>query len=55
LNDSEDDSNGPVETQNNQRKTRAAENDPEITRMAENLRREAAEMVNENNDDNDLV
>ena len=55
LSDSEDDSNGLEEAQKNQRKAGAAGNDTETTGLADSLREEAAEMIEENNDENDLL
>ena len=43
------------EAQKNQKKAGAAENDPETTGPAENLREEAAEMVDEDSDEKDSV
>ena len=43
------------EAQKNQKKTGAAENDPETTGPAENLREEAAEMVDEDKDEEEPV
>jgi hypothetical protein len=43
------------EAQKNQKKAGAAESDPETTGPAENLREEAAEMVDEDNDEKDPV
>ena len=41
------------EAQKNQKKAGAAENDPETTGPAENLREEAAEMVDNDSDEKD--
>jgi hypothetical protein len=47
-------SNENIETaQKNQKKIGAAENDPETTGPAENLREEAAEMVDKDEDSNE--
>lgn len=43
------------EAQKNQKKAGAAENDPETTGPAENLREEAAEMVDEDKDEEEPV
>lgn len=43
------------EAQKNQKKAGAAENDPETTGPAENLREEAAEMVDDDSDEKDPV
>ena len=53
LSETTDDSKGLEEAQKNQKKAGAAENDPETTGPAENLREEAAEMVDEDNDEKD--
>jgi hypothetical protein len=46
--------NETIETaQKNQKKVGAAENDPETTGPAENLREEAAEMVDKDEDSNE--
>jgi hypothetical protein len=46
--------NEDIETaQKNQKKVGAAENDPETTGPAENLREEAAEMVDKDEDSNE--
>ncbi|HEY7696441.1 MAG TPA: hypothetical protein VH797_10135 [Nitrososphaeraceae archaeon] len=48
------DSNENIETaQKNQKKIGAAENDPETTGPAENLREEAADMVDEDEESNE--
>ena len=46
-----DDSIGLEEAQKNQKKAGAAENDPETTGPAENLREEAAKAVDEDSDE----
>lgn len=51
MSETTDDSKGLEEAQKNQKKPGAAENDPETTGPAENLREEAAEMVDEDNDE----
>jgi hypothetical protein len=43
------------EAQKNQKKAGAAENDPETTGPAENLREEAADMVDEDKDEEEPV
>ena len=43
------------EAQKNQKKAGVAENDPETTGPAENLREEAAEMVDDDSDEKDPV
>ena len=53
MGETTDDSKGLEEAQKNQKKPGAAENDPETTGPAENLREEAAEMVDEDNDEKD--
>jgi hypothetical protein len=53
MSETTDDSKGLEEAQKNQKKPGAAENDPETTGPAENLREEAAEMVDEDNDEKD--
>jgi hypothetical protein len=53
MSETTDDSKGLDEAQKNQKKPGAAENDPETTGPAENLREEAAEMVDEDNDEKD--
>ena len=55
MSETKDDSNGLEEAQKNQKKAGAAENDPETTGPAENLREEAAEMVEEDSDEKDSV
>lgn len=55
LSETKDYSSGLEEAQKNQKKTGAAENDPETTGPAENLREEAAEMVDEDSDEKDPV
>ena len=55
MSETTDDSKGLEEAQKNQKKPGAAENDPETTGPAENLREEAAEMVDEDNDEKDLA
>lgn len=47
MSETKDDSKDLDEAQKNQKKAGAAENDPETTGPAENLREEAAEMVDE--------
>ncbi len=51
MSETKDDSNGLEEAQKNQKKAGAAENDPETTGPAENLREEAAEAVDEDSDE----
>ena len=51
MSETTDDSKGLEEAQKNQKKPGAAENDPETTGPTENLREEAAEMVDEDNDE----
>ena len=53
ISETTDDNKGLEEAQKNQKKPGAAENDPETTGPAENLREEAAEMVDEDNDEKD--
>ena len=53
MSETTDDSKVLEEAQKNQKKPGAAENDPETTGPAENLREEAAEMVDEDNDEKD--
>ena len=53
MSETTDDSKGLEEAQKNQKKPGAAENDPETTGPAENLREEAAEMVDEDNNEKD--
>lgn len=53
MSETTDDSKGLEEAQKNPKKPGAAENDPETTGPAENLREEAAEMVDEDNDEKD--
>lgn len=53
MSETTDDSKGLEEAQKNQKKPGAAENDPETTGPTENLREEAAEMVDEDNDEKD--
>lgn len=55
MSESTDDSSGLDEAQKNQKKAGDAENDPETTGPAENLREEAAEMVDEDSDEKDSV
>ena len=55
MSGTKDDSSGLEEAQKNQKKSGAAENDPETTGPAENLREEAAEAVDEDSDDKDSV
>jgi hypothetical protein len=55
LSETKDDSSGLEEAHKNQKKAGAAENDPETTGPAENLREEAAEMVDEDTDEKDPV
>ena len=47
MSETKDDSKDLDEAQKNQKKAGAAQNDPETTGPAENLREEAAEMVDE--------
>jgi hypothetical protein len=53
MSETKDDSKDLDEAQKNQKKAGAAENDPETTWPAENLREEAAEMVDEEERSND--
>jgi hypothetical protein len=53
MSETKDDSKDLEEAQKNQKKAGAAENDPETTGPAENLREEAAEMVDEDSDEKD--
>jgi hypothetical protein len=53
MSETKDDSKDLDEAQKNQKKAGAAENDPETTGPAENLREEAAEMVDEEERSND--
>ena len=53
MSEATDDNKGLEEAQKNQKKPGAAENDPETTGPAENLREEAAEMVDEDNNEKD--
>jgi len=53
MSETTDDNKGLEEAQKNQKKAGAAENDPETTGPAENLREEAAEMVDEDSDEKD--
>jgi hypothetical protein len=55
MSETTDDNKGLEEAQKNQKKAGAAENDPETTGPAENLREEAADMVDEDNDEKDPV
>ena len=55
MSQSNDDESGLDEAQRNQKKAGAAENDPDTTGPAENLREEAAEMVDEDSDEKDSV
>jgi hypothetical protein len=55
MSETKDDSSGLEEAQKNQKKPGAAENDPETTGPAENLREEAAEAVDEDSDEKDSV
>jgi len=55
MSESTDDSSGLDEAQKNQKKAGDAENDPETTGPAENLREETAEMVDEDSDEKDSV
>lgn len=55
MSETTDDSKGLEEAQKNQKKAGAAENDPETTGPAENLREEAAEMIDEDSDEKDPV
>lgn len=55
MSETKDDSSGLEEAQKNQKKAGAAENDPETTGPAENLREEAAEAVDEDSDEKDSV
>ena len=51
MNETDDDSKELDKAQKNQKKAGAAENDPQTTGPAENLREEAAEMVDEDKDE----
>lgn len=51
MSETKDDSEGLEEAQKNQKKASAAENDPETTGPAENLRKEAAEKVDKDKDE----
>ena len=53
MSETKDDSKDLEEAQKNQKKAGAAENDPETIGPAENLREEAAEMVDEDSDEKD--
>ena len=53
--ESKDESSDIESAQKNQKKIGAAENDPETTGPAENLREEAAEMVDEDESSKDSV
>jgi hypothetical protein len=55
MSQTEDDSSGLEEAQKNQKKAGAAGSDPETTGPAEDLREEAAEMVDEDSDEKDSV
>jgi hypothetical protein len=55
MSETTNDSNGLEEAQKNQKKPGAAENNPETTGPAENLREQAAEMVDEDSDEKDSV
>ena len=55
MSETTDDNKGLEEAQKNQKKAGAAENDPETTGPAENLREEAADMVDEDNYEKDPV
>ena len=55
MSETKDDNNDLDQAQKNQRKAGAAENDPETTGPAENLRDEAAEMVDEDKDEEEPV
>ena len=55
MSQTKDESEGLEEAQKNQKKGGAAENNPETTGPAENLREEAAEMVDEDSDEKDSV
>ncbi len=55
MSETKDDSTGLEEAQKNQKKAGAAENDPETTGPAENLREEVAEAVDEDSDEKDSV
>jgi hypothetical protein len=55
MSETKDDSSALEIAQNNQKKAGAAENDPETTGPAENLREEAAEAVDEDSDEKDSV
>jgi hypothetical protein len=53
MSEREEEKSGLDEAQKKQKKAGAAENDPETTGPAENLREEAAEMVNEDSEKKD--
>jgi hypothetical protein len=53
MSDTTDDSEDIETAQKNQKKIGAAEDDPETTGPAENLREEAAEMVDKDEDSNE--
>ena len=55
MNETKDDSSGLEEAQKNQKKAGAAENDPETTGPAENLREEAVKAVDEDSDEKDSI
>lgn len=55
MSETNENSSGLEAAQKNQKKAGAAENDPETTGPAENLREEAAEMVDEDSDEKDSV
>jgi hypothetical protein len=55
MSETKDDSSNIESAQKNQKKIGAAENDPETTGPAENLREEAAEMVDEDESSKDSV
>jgi hypothetical protein len=55
MSETKDESNDIESAQKNQKKIGAAENDPETTGPAENLREEAAEMVDEDESSKDSV
>jgi hypothetical protein len=55
MSETKDDSKELDEAQKNQKKAGAAENDPQTTGPAENLRQEAAEMIDEDKDEEEPV
>jgi hypothetical protein len=55
MNESKDEGTELDEAQKNQKKAGAAENDPETTGPADNLREEAADMVDEDKEEEEPV